>query len=438
MQTVDTFIRSNVFLIIFYACGTWLCAFTVRERIRVPRYLLVLFVLLESLITYGLRLLHWSGNIPFVFITYWLYCKMADVEPFKLLYILLVVVTYLVVSNIVFYMFEGSSYTWDWSDLDTVLLGFATSMAPMSWFLRKRIWPRLQRVSVQNARWLWIVPAAFIVINLLIGSSHIQFLLGDNTSWVYNLSTILITVTTVVICFLVLTILEKMQDSVEYENNMRLVDMQIATQARRFSEMTKYMNDIRVMRHDMRHHMRMIQLLLAEGKHDEIRAYLKEYDDETSQQDALSYSANYVGDLIARHSQLRGQAAGIDVDIRCALPERTWISDTDLCVVLGNLMENAINACVLQREGTKFIRANARAEGSEAIITIENSCNAFEDNDSEQRRLAGIHESTGFGIPSIRAVAAKYNGTATFERKGNRHYAVVLLYEPMEKGEGPA
>lgn len=431
MHSTEQALRAFCFTLVFFTSSNLLCALTVREHLRVRWYVVVVFVLVETAATVALRSIHWLLSIPLVFLCLWVYCKVVDVKPLTLIYIELIVVAHQVIANDILYLFEGSSYTWSWADMPAVLVVFGLTTPVMYWLLRVKLWPRLRDIRVDHAGWLPLVPLAFIAMNLLLSSSHIQYMLSDELTLPYILLTMVFSLTTAGTCLIMLAVLERTQDVAIYESNMRLMDVQVSAEAKRFAELTRYMNDVRVLRHDMRHHLILLQMMLEAEQYDEARAYLQHYNDETGQQEAMRFSANMIGDLIARLTQLRAQAADIDVDIQCALPADCWISDTDLCVVLGNLTENALNACKLQQEGRKYLRATARiVGGTEAVFTIENSCSDGDDGPAA-REAVGAAPSNGLGIPSIRAVAEKYHGTARFERQGNVHTAIVLLYAPV-------
>lgn len=417
--------------LVFYVSSNILCAVTVRERLKVRWYVIVLFVLAETILHYLLRTVAWFANIPLIWFFLWTYCRVVDVEPIKLLYIQLIVVTHQVITNNILYLMEGSSYRWDRHDIDVIIIVFTLTTLPTLWLLRKRLWPRLKAIQVHDVRWLWIIPLLFITMNLLLGSSHIQYLLGDAFAMPYVLMTTVFSAATAGTCFLVLKMLERSSDVAKYETDLRLMDMQLATEAKRFAELTQYMNEVRVLRHDMRHHLVAMEMMLDSGHYDKLQEYLKTYRAEAERQESMSFSENFVGDLIARRTQLLAKAEGIEVDIQCALPADCWINDTDLCVLLGNLTENAVNACKLQRSGRRYIRATAGIHGAEAVIAIENSCDASPD-DASARDAAGIPRSTGQGIPSVQRIAEKYHGVARFDRQATHHAVTVLLYAPAD------
>jgi sensor histidine kinase YesM len=101
------------------------------------------------------------------------------------------------------------------------------------------------------------------------------------------------------------------------------------------------------------------------------------------------------------------------------------VSDADLCIVFGNCVENAIEAC--QRAGgERFIRIKSIIIGDMLAVTIDNSFDGIlnQNNNTYQSRK---HNGEGIGISSVKAVARKYGGDAKFESKANVFQASVIL-----------
>ena len=432
--TANEVIRAICFSMIFIGVGGFLCVFSVRERIRVRWPVLVLVILLNGLVYYGLRVISWAGILPYLAIAYFSYRRVVDVQPLKLLYMMMVVVTYLLFSNSIFYIFEGSAYTWDWSDMDTVLLGFATSAGPMAWFMRRKIWPALRSVQTEGIRWLWVVPTTFMAINVVVGSSYLQSILPLRMEWLYIVITNLLAIASACASFVIFDVLRKTQVLARYQSDMRLVDGQLSMQAKRFAEILEHVQEVRVLQHDMRHHLRILGHFMREGEQEKALAYLREYEAQMEEPASLQISANYVGDIIARRSHAQAQELGIELSIQCALPPECGVNDTDLCIVLGNLMENAINACTCQRSGRKYVTATARMREREILLTTENSCNEHELSEQEKAVLCE-HKGSGQGIPSVMAVAKKYGGTAKFEKQGDVYRTSVIMYGRVKAPE---
>ena len=109
---------------------------------------------------------------------------------------------------------------------------------------------------------------------------------------------------------------------------------------------------------------------------------------------------------------------GIDFTVRLNVPADTeQITDAELCVIFGNLLENAVEACGRMSEGRKFIRLNSAVHLGTLTITMDNSF------DGQVRQENGKFRSSkrddfGVGLSSIQEVARKCGGEARFEPDG--------------------
>ena len=112
-------------------------------------------------------------------------------------------------------------------------------------------------------------------------------------------------------------------------------------------------------------------------------------------------------------------------DTSLELPEDTGVSDSDLCIVFGNCVENAIEAC-RGISGERFIRINTRLSGKMLAVTVDNSFDGELKNEGGAL-ISRKREGEGIGISSIKAIAEKYGGAAQFEVKDNVFQVSVIL-----------
>ena len=114
--------------------------------------------------------------------------------------------------------------------------------------------------------------------------------------------------------------------------------------------------------------------------------------------------------------------AGIDY------PDGCPVSSTDITVLLGNLLENAVEACKREAAGgPQTIKLRVKRRGSSTLlILVDNPCvtPVMFDGDTP---LSSKREGAGIGVESVREIAARYGGTVQFEQKGGAFYASVLL-----------
>ena len=115
-----------------------------------------------------------------------------------------------------------------------------------------------------------------------------------------------------------------------------------------------------VMRHDIANHIYSIRALLQDGKPEEAMQYAAELEKSRVAQDILSDCRNSVVQSFLRHklNELREQK--LSVDFRVNLAPVTGISDTDLIIAIGNMLDNAVEACALAQQHSIHLSVNQR------------------------------------------------------------------------------
>jgi signal transduction histidine kinase len=153
------------------------------------------------------------------------------------------------------------------------------------------------------------------------------------------------------------------------------------------------------------------------GKHDEITALLR---DKTALLDSFSTERfcdnEAVNALITYYSNI-ARSEGIEVTYKLQMPSQAGrIANVDLSRIIGNMLENAIEACRLMEYGAKKIRLQSMISGDMLVIGMNNSFDGDIKDDTDgdffsRKRESGI----ATGLKSIRSVAEKYNGSVKFE-----------------------
>lgn len=114
-----------------------------------------------------------------------------------------------------------------------------------------------------------------------------------------------------------------------------------------YGEIRDIYMDMRGWRHDYHNHMQVMKAQLALGNHQGLEAYLDQLERELDRVDTLVKSGNLMADAILNSKLTLARRHKIRIDCKARLPERISVEDVDLCVILGNLLDNAIEACGL-------------------------------------------------------------------------------------------
>lgn len=218
---------------------------------------------------------------------------------------------------------------------------------------------------------------------------------------------------------------EQKRLQMEQEQNILSVQMQQAV--REIDAMRRAGETMRIYRHDMRHHLQYLLSCIENGKIDQAAEHIHQLDEELEAGKVKIYCKNETVNLIFSAFAERADQAGVSMEVQADIPQTIAVSENDLCVLLSNALENALQACSRQKEGGKAARIEVTAYQQEGklFLQIVNSC------DDSVRFANGLpvtkQPGHGFGVQSICAISEKYQGMCTFAVKEGQFYLRVLL-----------
>jgi len=164
---------------------------------------------------------------------------------------------------------------------------------------------------------------------------------------------------------------------------------------------------------------------------DGIREYLSEIRTQIPENKLWQYCANPVLNSLLGSYAERCENLGIKLAVSLAMPETLSIPNYELCIIFGNLLENAVEACEKLEGGGKIELVVRTQEDSLFAIMVKNSYNGELSADSGQLAGGGLPASTkkggGFGLRSVRAVSDRYDGHMLTEWDSDMFTVYVML-----------
>lgn len=181
----------------------------------------------------------------------------------------------------------------------------------------------------------------------------------------------------------------------------------IEKQVREIQNMYK---QVRGWRHDYRNHIQNMKIQLAQGNYAELDSYLDSLADDLTTVDTVIKTGNVMADAILNSKLSVAEKLNIRINVKANIPNNIPLSDVELCAVLGNLLDNAAEACAKLPESDRFMRIYIGGLKNQLYMSVQNSTGAV-------KKIAGRYLSTkqsegehGYGIFRIDRVAKKYGG----------------------------
>ena len=224
----------------------------------------------------------------------------------------------------------------------------------------------------------------------------------------------------VILCFAIINTREKAMKSYEAE----LARSIIATGSDHYQKMNEMYDELRVMRHDYKYHLDTLHELLRGDARGEMEHYLSDIQAQLQARELPSFCANSVLNALLTSYAQRCARNHIRCRIEISMPKDLAVPNYEMCIILGNLMENAVEAC-LRQSGGRFIEMVINTQGSYLAVMVKNSCDA--DMPPQHTHPPSRKTGGGLGHRSIRAVAARYGGELMTERDEHTFTAYVLL-----------
>lgn len=173
-----------------------------------------------------------------------------------------------------------------------------------------------------------------------------------------------------------------------------------------YQSLKREQTQVRTLRHDLRNHLNTVLGLLERGEAGKARQYLLELTDSQALHGSCHICENEIANVIISAKWEEMERCGIRRDIQAALPETLPVADTDLCALLGNALDNAIEGA--KRSQEKWIVVRCRAERGLLMLRVENSAEGRIHGDlSTTKTDKKLH---GFGLAGMREIAARYGG----------------------------
>lgn len=423
------------------------CYLPYWNRLKIRRLTLIVFLAcFYTAETLSFNLISNDGTSNALFLTICLlhlvvYLKVIDAPPAQLSFCFLLFFQFgSIIRGISFFvessLLEGNLF-FTFSETQASLLGrffylleFPLAMAvivPMGGLLKRHFVPLMDAVDMRQWRVLFTLPLIFTTIILVVAFS----LADEMDNPMYLLLLLLISLGSVFIYFVVFLLLQGITDNAA----LREQNLELGFREQYYTMLSERVETAKRARHDLRHHFRLLSSYLEAKDYDSAVEYLKECGDTAALDEDVLYCANPAGNLILNYYTGLAGRHDIRMDVEARLPERLFIQVSDVCVLLGNTLENAIEGCQRQSSGEKWIQVRIMADGDKMAVAIDNSCGETKPG-RNGRFLSTKNGRDGIGLTSLSALAKKYDGSAWFEASDGVFRSSVVLHAGQSGKDG--
>lgn len=211
----------------------------------------------------------------------------------------------------------------------------------------------------------------------------------------------------------------------------KLIDKRI--EAYQSDLLKKYCDEVESMytkmrgwRHDYHNHIQALQASMSLGKYDEVDDYLRSLNDDLTNVDSVIKAGRVMVDAILNGKMNIAAQNAIPVNAKARIPENTPVTDVDLCVIIGNLLDNAVEENKKLSVDDRFIRIYIGQKNTQLYLAFTNAAG------KKKERRGGLFGSTkgvdhGFGLARVESIVKKYGGLFSADSEDGGFTAEILI-----------
>lgn len=321
------------------------------------------------------------------------------------------------------------SYRWSFS-----LMLFAVELVisvPLFFYIKYIYTPAVEKEpSGFEWRYLWLIPATFYFMWYYafygnVSSTGLEIALRPKNA----VFLLFINIGEILIYYVVTRLILDQNKIIELkERNHRLT-----MQSVQYEILKNKIAEARRAKHDVRHHIAILQNYLQNKDYDALADYIGEYSDTVPDDTSLKFCENSAANAVLLYFSEKAKKCGISYSVKAEIPQNAGVSETDISVMLGNIIENAIEACKSEKSENKQVVIHANTRGGSLCITVDNTFTGELKFNRDGDFVSTKHKGMGLGTKSVKSIVESYGGVCRFETKDGMFFASVLCPARQEK-----
>ena len=177
-----------------------------------------------------------------------------------------------------------------------------------------------------------------------------------------------------------------------------------------YAEVDNMYRQMRGWRHDFRNQLQTLKAYAAAGDLAAIRRYLDELDTDLARVDTVVKTGNPMADAILNSKISLARSRNIPTQVDAHIPVKLKMSELDLCCIIGNLFDNAMEASMALPEEKRMIRVYMDMKGTQLYISFTNFTAAKKLNKVGKGFKTSKGEGHGFGLVRMDDIVSRYDG----------------------------
>jgi len=227
----------------------------------------------------------------------------------------------------------------------------------------------------------------------------------------------------IILLFAIINTHERMKQKYEADFSRDI----IATGREHYQRMNEQFDALRVMRHDYKFHLRSALDMLVSGDLEKSKTYLSGLHEQFENKELPNFCGNVVINSLVSDYARKCKELNIEFNVSIHIPQYFNVPNYEMCIVLGNLLENAVEAC-LKLENNRQIKLVLKPKGEQLMLMVRNTFDGEVLLDEDKIVSTKKDNSGGIGLESVKAVVDSF-GEMFRINYDNESFSVFVLWK---------
>lgn len=305
-------------------------------------------------------------------------------------------------------------------------LGILAAYIPVLWILMDHLYKQVIEFNVKLSFWkyIWVIPTlTYLIFWVKVVNDYYR---NQVRAGVWDIIFVVLwSFSTYAFFCVTLLMLIQTYKGMTAGEQAHVIAAQLKIQEGQYEKLLDNIEQTARLRHDWRHHLLSINGFVEKGNMADLQKYLMELSPKYFTEKETSLCENHIVDVILQHNAAIAKEQGVVMNIEANIDKVLSIPNTDLCIIFGNLIENAVEACT-RREEDKEIVIKAVMKGKQLVLLVKNTYQekvAFK----EDIYYSTKHEGVGIGISTVQNIVGKHKGVIKIKFDENYFKVYVLI-----------
>ncbi|MCI8408503.1 MAG: sensor histidine kinase [Lachnospiraceae bacterium] len=291
--------------------------------------------------------------------------------------------------------------------------------------------PFFSHDAVQELPWNYNAMLLSLPTGSMFMAYHLFVLSSKVEEVKYILVSFVIAIIILIVNIVMFRIYMKLSDNLELKHRNSIYQLEIDLYNAHIKEKESAMMEFRQARHDLKHQIIYLLDLSEKKEYAQLEIYLKQLINwEPLEGLVIANTGNFVIDALINYKYSFAKSNNISFCVKLEVPTSLPFEDADLCIILGNALDNAMEAGLRGNVPTPYVDLKMKYDRGNLIMIVENAFDGKIRKNQYGKMLTRKQklEEHGIGMDSIKRAAEKYNGFLNIENNNEKFCLTILLY----------